>query len=178
MKQFKTVCTHEVRRRRVGKEKIGKKTERQRRSSTSGEFNIWLSDLLLLRGAAPASKACSIHLHPPAPSASQQNASTATDHDMLPWRRLLQPVAKAPCWQHINEKTERGRGGRKGGEIHEGGEEGGRRDGWMIRRSEMEWREKRWREKREKEERKEWRKVVGWSEKQIKDKESTGSTDS
>lgn len=41
------------------------------------------------------------------------NASATADHNMLPWRWLLQPVAKAPCWQHISEKTERRRGGRK-----------------------------------------------------------------
>lgn len=34
------------------------------------------------------------------------NASATADHNMLPWRWLLQPVAKAPCWQHISEKTE------------------------------------------------------------------------
>lgn len=50
-----------------------------------------------------------LHPHRPAP---QHNASTTTDHYTLPWRWLLQPVAKATRWQQINE--------RKGGEINEG----------------------------------------------------------
>lgn len=53
---------------------------------------------------------------------------------MLPWRRLLQPVTEAPRWQHINEKTERRRRGRKSGEINGRGEEG-------LRGSEVEKRE-------------------------------------
>lgn len=46
----------------------------------------------------------------------------------------MQPVTEAPRWQHINEKTERRRRGRKSGEINGRGEEG-------LRGSEVEKRE-------------------------------------
>lgn len=68
-----------------------------------------------------AEDAASIYTPPAPPPASRQNVSTTTDRGVLPWRRLSRAVAKAPCWHHITEKTERGRGGRKGGEMNRGG---------------------------------------------------------
>lgn len=97
MKQFKDSVYTWGEEGGKGKRKTCGWTEIQRRSSVSGEFNIWLSDLLYSEEQLQRTEdAASTYIPPPPPSASRQNASTTTDHDMLPWRRLLQPVAKAP----------------------------------------------------------------------------------
>ena len=102
-------------------------TSRQRRSSASGDFNIWLSDLLHSEAQKlPARKRCSsLFLPPPPPSPLTTRLG---DH-----RRRCVAVATpfaacrqgTPVGNTLMKRQKRGRGGRKGGETNEGG---GRRE--------------------------------------------------
>lgn len=141
-----SVCIYEVRAGGAGKRETSR-NKRQRMSQASGEFNIWLFALLSSEEQFQHAKdAASIYMPPP-PCLRDKTPQQPQTMICCLGDSFCSRSPRYPAGKHINEKTERGRGGGggcvwliRGREKWDGGEEQERRD--EKRGGLMEWEKK------------------------------------